>query len=245
MKVAYTALHYGTPYLAHAIYSVIDHVDKYIVLYSAHGSHGTRTDVPVPECESRERLYHMAKLMAGNKLQWIEGDWVLEGNQRDAVYEYVSEGDVVLTLDYDEIWPKETVEAALRVAGQGSKKTYRVPMVHFWRSFCWAVLHDPAYPERVVKVGGAGDGGLIQTRPIAHMGYAIPDYLMRYKWQVHGHRVEFRQDVDWFTERWETVALKDTHPVGSEFWNPESVNPFDYLPEWMKAHPYHRKEVIR
>ena len=157
MIVAYIALHYGSPYLAYAIYSVIDHVDKLIVLYAAQGSHGSRTDAAIPEPERRDNLYNTAKLIAGDKLHWIEGDWQYEGNQRDAIYNYVDDGDIVLTLDYDEIWPKQAVETAIRVAQQGNKKTYRLPMVHFWRSFCWAVLHDPAYPERVVK-SGALDG---------------------------------------------------------------------------------------
>ena len=39
-------------------------------------------------------------------------------------------------------------------------------------------------------------------------------------------------------------AQKDCHPVGSEYWNPETVDPMDYMPSWMKDHPYYKMELI-
>src|SRR5689334_6017907 len=99
--IAYTALHYGREYLASAIRSVIDYVDEYHVLYTPIGSHGHRTSIPCPETEME--LFEIA-LSAGSKLRWCVGEWPHEGAQRDAILQIVPDADVILPVDYDEIW---------------------------------------------------------------------------------------------------------------------------------------------
>lgn len=79
---------------------------------------------------------------------------------------------------------------------------------------------------------------------IAHMGYAQRSEIVEYKQHTHGHRGEWRRDVDWFNDKFLANAQHDTHPVGSEYWNPEPVNPLDYMPAFMKDHPYFNLEVI-
>lgn len=250
MKViAYTALHYGSPYLAYAILSIIDHVDEYHVLYSPNGSHGWKSSMSLPESESRENLMRIAQGAAGSKLHWHEGNWTHEGNQRDAIYQIVPDADVILVLDYDEIWSdaKGVIESVTSQFNELSR--YRVPMIHFWRSFNNAILHDPAYPVRVLYPNGFGDEftrtRLLETAPILHLGYAIPDYLMEYKRHIHGHKAEWRTDIDWWRDRWMNKhATMDLHPVGSEFWNIEKINPVEYFPAYMKLHPYWGMERI-
>src|SRR5574342_223323 len=102
---AYTALLYGSDYLAYAIRSVIDYVDEYHVIYDASGSgsHGSKTDRTCPD--SRETLYALADGAAGHKLRWHDGTWPYEGAQRDAIHEYAPDADVILVLDADEVWP--------------------------------------------------------------------------------------------------------------------------------------------
>jgi hypothetical protein len=242
MKIAYTALHYGSPYLEWAIRSVIDHVDQYYVLYSADGSHGTKAQLQLPESDSREALQKIAHDVAGDKLIWIDGNWRHEGEQRDSIHTICPNADVVLVLDYDEIW--NDPGAAIRMAIQGNKRNYRLPMVHFWRSFHRAVLHDPAYPTRIICPQVIIGDDTLQVAPIAHMGYAIPSWLVRYKMAIHGHKAELRGDVDWFRDRWLCDADIDCHPVGSEFWNPELIRPDDYLPDFMQDHPYWNMRLI-
>jgi hypothetical protein len=242
MRIAYTALHYGSPYLAQAIRSVIDAVDKYYVLYTQFGSHGTRNLTHLPISDSRNALMKIAHYAAGDKLVWVDGDWQHEGQQRDAIHDICPEADVVLVLDYDEIWPDELARISMDYAEIEGHNKLRISMVHFWRAFNRAVLHDPAYPIRVIVPTGKGEYTFAGT-PIAHMGYAIPDWLLRYKMHIHGHRAELRTD-DWYSNKWLANAQEDCHPVGSEFWNPEAVNPLDYLPDWMQAHPYYGLEVI-
>lgn len=242
MRIAYTALHYGSPYLAYAIRSVIDAVDKYYVLYTPHGSHGTRNEAQLPVSDNRASLMKIAHYAADDKLIWVDGDWRVEGEQRDSIFTICPEAQQVLVLDYDEIWGAGLAELALGITYRMNSRDYRLPMVHFWRSFHRCVLHDPAFPVRIINPIGAGEATL-STPPIAHMGYAIPDWLLRYKMHIHGHRAELRQD-DWYTTKWQANAQEDCHPVGSDFWAPEEVNPLHYLPAWMQEHPYYNMEVI-
>lgn len=240
MIIAYTALHYGSPYLESAIASVIDHVDRYYVLYSPTGSHGVRASMELPLSEYRISLQRIALAAAGSKLEWVDGNWIHEGNQRDAIYQICPMADTILVIDYDEIWVN--VPDVIKKAQESEKKFLRLPMIHYWRSFYYAVLHDPAFPIRVIQPKKEGEGYL-DTRPINHMGYAIPTWLLQYKFHIHGHRGEFRTD-EWFEKKWLANAMHDCHPVGSDYWNPERINPYDYMPIFMTKHPYWKKEII-
>jgi len=251
--IAYTALHYGTDFLGAAIRSIIDHVDEYYVLYAAQGSHGSRTALPCPD--SREDLLKIARTHAGSKLFWIDGDWRYEYEQREAIHQLVSDADVVLVLDCDEIWGDGLAQEAIDVTTSAGFKRWRLPIIHFWRSLHRAILHDPAFPERVIcpKKGGDFQFHGVETctfEPgldnlmICHMGYAQRPEIVHYKQHTHGHRGEWRKDVNWFQDRFLANAQQDCHPVGSEYWNPEPVNPLDYLPAWMDAHPYFLMDVI-
>ncbi len=245
MIIAYTALHYGSPYLEYAIRSVIDSVDRYFVLYAAQGSHGSRGELPLPPTESRQNLQWIAAQAAGDKLEWIDGGWTQEGQQRDAIHTICPDADAVLVLDYDEIWADGLAAQAIAMVRESNAQKYRIPMVHFWRSFRRAVLHDPAYPIKIIKQRGDvfGEDYLNTKSSIAHMGYAISTELLKYKLSIHGHKGELRQD-DWLQNKWLANAQEDCHVVGSEYWNTEVVEPLDYLPHWMAQHPYYGLDVI-
>lgn len=244
--IAYTPLHYGRDYLAAAIQSVIDHVDEYHVLYTAQGSHGHRSNVPCPESENE--LFQIAQMAAGSKLKWTRGDWTHEGQQRDDIHRIVPDADVVIALDSDEIWAEGQAEWAIQYAIiNDSVKRFRVPIIHYWRSFHRCVLHDPAYPERVIMPKRTGNGK--DTVPdnygyINHMGYAQRLDIVEYKLKTHGHKAEFRTDCDWFNDIYKANRQRDCHVVGSEWWNPEPVNWREYMPSWMERHPYADKDVI-
>lgn len=244
MKViAYTALHYGMDYLYYAIRSVIDCVDEYYVLYSAVGSHGYPASRPCPE--TRDQLLSVAQLVAGDKLHWHEGQWAHEGLQRMTIHEVCPDADVILVLDADEIWPYgDTLPALIQQALDSGQRNIRLPMIHFWRSFSRAILHDPAFPTRIILPRIAEGSACLGNKCLCHMGYAQRPEIVQYKLETHGHKMEFRKDIDWFRDRFMANAQQDCHPVGSEYWNPEPVNPWDYLPDMMKSHPYAALEVI-
>jgi hypothetical protein len=203
-------------------------------------------------------LHEIAWAAAGSKLRWHRGDWRYEGEQRGAIGEYVRDADAVIVLDSDEIWPEALVEKAIsRVWQYPTVGYFRGEMIHYWRSFNKCVLHDPAYPIRVINPRGdmaktfyidAHRQDYIDPLDhrwfINHMGYATTPAIMAYKWQIHGHKDELRKDVNWFQDVFMANRQYDCHPVGSEFWQPEDVNPLDYMPEWMRMHPFYGKDVI-
>ncbi len=249
MKViAYTALHYGKAYLGYAIRSIIDHVDEYHVLYSAVGSHGSRTDRQCPD--TRAELLGIAQVNAGNKLQWHDGEWAHEGLQRDAIHTLVPDADVIIVLDADEIWPDGMAERIV----QYPETVYvvphylRIPIIHYWRSFYRCVLHDPAYPVRAIYPKRnlpdkqTATDNMQPTLFINHMGYAQKPDVTEYKQYTHGHKGEW--DWTWFENKFMPNAQQLVHPVGSEYWNPETIDPWDYLPDFMRDHPYANMDVI-
>lgn len=244
--VAYTALHYGKSYLASAIRSVIDTVDEWWILYSDVGSHGTRTDIPCPD--TREELLAIAQAAAGSKLGWVDGRWGRETDQRSMIHELAPDADVILVVDSDEIWPdglasRIVADYEKQANWYGVIRHLQIPMIHYWRSFYRAIVHDPAAPVRVIFPKVEQGNGSLAAR-INHFGYAQPPDIIRYKLQTHGHIHEFRRDVDWFNDVFMANRQTDCHPIGSEWWNPETVNPWDYLPVWMQEHPFANLEVI-
>lgn len=240
--VAYTALLYGKCYLNHAIRSIIDDVDGYIVLYSPTGSHGHRTDTPCPD--TRDELREIAYQAAGDKLRWFEGTWAHEGQQRDSIYDIVPDADVIVVLDSDEVFSPGLVNAAIEHGLKENVRQVRIPLLHHWRSFYKGFTHDPAAPTRIIfpKVK---DGATTYTPPdnqhLLHYGYAITPELMRYKWLIHGHLAEMRKDVDWLNDVYLANRQFDCHPVGSDYWlEVEDITP----PDFMLDHPFAGLDLI-
>jgi len=242
---AYVPLHYGLPYLKEAIESVIADVDRLIIIYSATGSHGTKTDAQPPDRYSD--LYRMAKQAAGKKLEWyshhgFDAEW----QQRMRVMEYVTDADFLVPLDADEIWTPGLLPRSIELASQQPNvKTWRLPIVHYWRSFR-RVCTSPDLPDRLINLKAAtahsstipGEFGFIH-----HMGYAQPTRYIDYKWQIHGHKHEYRSDVNWFEERWLANAQADVHPVSRNHWNTANIE-LSSLPLQLRNHPYAGMEII-
>lgn len=235
---AYTALRYGKPYLADAIRSVIDAVDEYVVLYARVPSHGTNSMALCPDTE--EELMHIASRAAGNKLTWVSGYWQRENEQRDSATQF-TDADLLLVLDSDELWRSDQLEALIRSTADGKDRYYRARGIHYWRSFHRAVLHDPASPIRAANLRNP-DGTQMLDVWFNHMGYSQPASYIWYKMQIHGHRADWR--AEWYTERFLANAQQDCHPCGSEWWNIEPIDPWAYLPAYMRQHPFANMEVI-
>lgn len=235
---AYTALRYGKPFLTDAIRSVIDAVDEYVVLYARVPSHGTDSNAVCPDTE--EELLTIAERAAGHKLTWVSGYWRQENDQRNAATDY-TDADLLLVLDSDEIWRPDQLHALIQATADGKDRYYRARGIHYWRSFYRAILHDPASPVRTANLNNP-DGTQILDLWFNHMGYSQPKAYIWYKMQIHGHHADWRPE--WYSERFLVNAQTDCHPVGSEYWNPETVNPWDYLPDFMHQHPFANREII-
>lgn len=262
--VAYTPLLYGAEWLSWAIRSVIDVVDEYHVLYSPHGCHNGNKRVELPPGEDARTLFEIAQDAAGRKLRWythVEG-WSTEGQQRDTIFQLAPGADRVLVLDADEIYGPGLAAAVIAASASAPDvREWRVPMIHLWKDVYHAILHDPAFPIRLINPHApAGSSATFDAHAhdeakrallarttdhvpefhsrIVHCGYAISPALMRAKWLTHGHTNEYRRDIDWYQERYLNLAAKtDLHPVGSEYWNAEAIEPFVYLPAFMAEHP--------
>lgn len=249
--VGYCALHYGLPYLEWSIRSVIDHVDEFYVLYSPHGSHNGNRGT-LPPIDSEADLQAAARRGAGDKLRWITGEWSHEGQQRDSIHQYAPDADVILVVDSDEIWGDGLAETAVALHDDlmHLPRRMRIPIIHYWRSFYRCVLHDPAYPERVIYPKSEHTDTITlnvgnELAYINHFGYALPPAYIAYKWGgIHGHQDELRKDVDWLNDVYLANRQTDMHPVGSEFWNAERVDPMDFLPRYMMDHPFYFKDLI-
>jgi hypothetical protein len=254
MKViAYTALRYGRDYYDAAIRSVIDAVDEYHVLYAVSPSHGHWSDVPCPETE--DELRAIAEHRAGSKLRWHRGEWAYEGQQRDSIHQYAPDADVIIVLDSDEVWGDyngiSVVQHAIAVALGFDCQQFRMPMIHLWKAFDRAILNDPAYPVRVIRPKISGGEmtiprlGHSDRSVIYHFGYAQRPEIVEYKWKIHGHLGELRRDTDWFHNIYMDKDRRfDLHPVGSEYWNWEHIEPLTYMPSFMAEHPYYGMDVI-
>lgn len=239
--VCYTALLYGTDYLHHAIRSIINDVDEYIVLYTPVGSHGHQSDMSCPD--SREALYEIEVNAAGDKLRWFDGVWAHEGQQRDNIFSIAPDADVIVVLDADEVWAPGLLKDAIRDTKDLGVRDIRVPFIHYWRSLKWAILHDPAFPVRLIypqiKTGAETFSPSrfisLRYRTINHFGYAQRSEIVRYKLTTHGHKNEFRRDCDWFHDIFmNPTRTTDLHPVGSDQWNTEPIE----TPDFMLDHPF-------
>lgn len=234
--VAYTPLHYGAEYLWYAIKAVEEIVDRHYILYTQKPSYGHRTEMPLPEGESKEILQCLAGQF--DHVEWIEGKWTNETTHRGAINGVLRDSDdYLLPIDADEVWYPSSLLVALEAA---EKRNNRVTgFLHFWRSFSW-VCRDAMAPVRVINLRAQGDGYL--DGKVCHFGYAQNPGVMAYKWAIHGHWAELRPD--WWPKfsSWRP-GVDDVHPTCEGIWNPSAFDPLT-LPEVMLGHPYFGLELI-
>lgn len=257
------ALHYGIEFLPWAVRSVIEDVDEFWFIHTPVGNHaGGPSDLPLPESEHPAALYEAAREAAGDKFRWYsQSGWRSEGEQRDTIFRLAPDADRILVVDSDEIYGPGLAAAALAAsASRPDIRNWRLPFIHLWKDFSHAIIHDPAYPVRLINPRAAGGEATFDAEAydaakrelltrtvdyvpefhtrVVHCGYAISPELMRYKLTIHGHRAELRTDIDWMNERYLNPAARtDLHPVGSEYWNAEAIEPMAYMPLFMAEHP--------
>ncbi len=255
--LAFCILHTGRPYLRAAIESIFDQVDHIAILYCPTPSQGYQADIPCPD----SRIDLLAEVFAipgsSKKITWIDGKWANETEHVNAIWPYAIEGefDWVWRFDADEISPPGMIrEMAMQAAHErmaaivallDPPAVFRVPFVHFWRSFS-RVCQDGSHPVRLFSLHG-GDGEVTLDSKLGgwfvfHMGYAQPTAYITYKMQVSGHRPEWR--ADWFKDRWLANAQADVHPVMfPTHWMPEDFAKAT-MPEVLRKHEFYGMDVI-
>lgn len=253
MKVnSYSIIHYAKDYAAYSLKSVEPLMDRQFIFYTSHPSHGHRVDIP--PIETRDEILNSIPVEQWKKLQWLDTDtfWY-EGGQRDYAVSVASrDADLVLVLDYDEIWPADTLANVLAHIWQAnSARNWLLNFTgHFWRSFNY-ICKDENWPVRVIDTRHAGGLAYIpkELGPVYHFGYAISDKVLRYKLAIHGHKNELRPG--WYEEKWQAwPPVEDCHPTngrkdnGEGWWNPEPFDKYS-LPSIMHEHPYFNEEIVK
>ncbi len=247
MKVhSLTILHYGKDYLSYALRSVYHSVDRLNIFYTPEPSHGHATNLAPPETKTQLMKAAFA-YDPDDKVKWYDMLSVThEGKQRDLALERCQENgaELVVVVDYDEIWHRRELKSALVNAWESNFRNHLINMMHFWRSFNW-VCYDDGWPVRIIDLRASNKAVSYiprETAQVYHFGYAVRDAIMKYKWQIHGHKNELRSD--WLNEIWADVRKDDIHPTNEkEFWNAYMFDKSE-LPEFMREHPFYNLEII-
>lgn len=243
--ISLTICHYGSDFLKYALQSVHDAVDAQYVLYTPQGSHGHRTDARCPD--TREQLAELAIEGAGSKLRWHEGVYANESEHRAMIHQLEPDADCIIVVDADEVYSESLISALDTYIKDGFwARRLRLPFWHYWRSFKRGFMHDPAWPERVVFPKSTQEitHSFANTEgAVHHFGYAQRSEIVQYKQLTHGHKGEWRKDVDWFSDIFMANRQYDCHPVGSDAWNCEDMDA-SALPGVLKAHPFRDLDVI-
>lgn len=240
--VAFTRCHYGVDYLPWVLRSTLPHVDSHLIIYTPVPTFGRYTSMPNPD--TREAVYAAAQSVGSDKVLWVDGAPV----EVETAFHYFPDADIVLEADADEIYQPELIEDIVRryTDGELTAFSYRLPFLHFWRSFGYA-CDDAGWPVRLYLPKNRGGGETMypsSEHRVLHFGYARSLRDMQYKWETSVHIGELRPE--WWSEIWHRFPerLTDVHPVIRNWWD---ANPVDRsaLPAVLADHPYRDLEVIK
>ena len=249
---SYSIVHYGKDYINAALQSVLPFVEQAHIFYTPLPSHGQQSSVrPI---ETSEEIQEEIKQLNTDKILWHNTSRLkYEGNQRDYAVKFCKDAgaDIIIVLDYDEVWPVETLQRALEIVEYGQGRNWLINFTHLWRSFNHC-CRDQGWPVRFIDLRVDDDSnGFIpkEAGDIYHFGYAITDKVMKYKWEIHGHKSEMRPG--WLDNQWQQKPpVENCHPTNSRneedigFWNTE---PFDkyQLPEFVRQHKFWHLDKIK
>jgi hypothetical protein len=243
--LGFMTIHYAGDYLREALLSVVDHVDKMVIAYSMMPSQGHGSQLQCPDSEGY--IFDICKDVLGDKLIWDRADrYGAETEHRSVKYKYSEGYDLALTVDSDEVYKSDELQASFEYAYWGVDRFYGIDgFVNFWRSFNYACYDGfrPIRLENLHRSQHTQDLNLKQT--IYHFSTCQPEPIMRYKYNVFGHAHEVRKD--WLNHcfyRWTPdKQFGDVHCVALNLWNPE---PFDksVLPSYLKSHHNYNKELV-
>lgn len=248
--LGFMTLYYGKPFLRESLLSIVDHVDKMVISYTAKPSHGFSTSEPCPDTE--EELREICQSVLGGKMRWISAPdgYQSEGYHRDTRYNYANGYDCILTIDADEIMvgiPEAIEYAMTRPAQYYGIQAYGY--VNFWRSFNWhnRDAFAPIRLENLHNMNGVQDHGCPLT--VYHFSTALPEKYMRFKYLVMGHASEIKPNyLEDIFYKWtpETVnEVTHLHPTSNDIWH--VAQPFDktLLPDYLKKHYLFNETLIK
>lgn len=237
-------IHYGKEYLSCAIQAVYPVSDEIVIVYTATPSHGTGTDMPCPETMS-DIITEAKRYDPDNKVYFTTGTFSNEGEQRGACEQICKDRgtDIIVRFDADEVWDTESLRLSLDVVDKSDAKYFGVNgFVNFWKSFN-NICVDQFTPIRLINVNVQNNTEVVIDGIIYHFSCAQADKTMLYKYEIHGHKHEIREN--WLDEiyfKWKE-GQNDVHMTSVGLWN---VIAFDKntLPRILKNHENFNKELI-
>lgn len=241
MKVcAYIMCHYGAEYLEVSIKAIEPVCDKIFIIYSQKPSHSHGT---IDECPEKEWQLKFIAQNASPKVEWKSYElFSHEGAHRNEIFNFTDGFDICVNADADEVWDTESLKQAIEDASKLDNRFIQVNgFVHFWKSFNH-ICTDGFLPVRIINLHSDNPvQGCVNGR-IYHFGYAQNIEMMEYKWKIHGHHSELREDwwskyLDW------KEGDEDVHPVAKNLWTPYRFDKTT-LPEILKNHENFHKDVI-
>lgn len=238
--LGYMPLYYGKEYLRESLGSVVNHVDKFVVLYTNQPSYGHGTDKQCPDTESELRA--IAEDVLGEKLIWAKGSWSQEGAHRGEILRHSGGYDGILAIDADEVYCQEDLPKAIEAA-MNHKHMYAGfgGYINFWRSFNHA-CYDGFTPIRFTNLHRDRDSGMgVVSCKVYHFSTAQSREIMDFKYEIHGHKNELRPN--WLSDIYYGDTMNDLHPTSYGLWNATQFDK-NTLPESLKQHVNFNKDRI-
>ena len=243
--LGFSTIHYAGDYLKESLLSVVNHVDKMVIAYSEKPSQGHGTDLQCPDSE--EYIFAICRDVLGDKMIWDRKDsYGAEWEHRNVKHKYSKGYDLVLTVDSDEVYKSDELDASFDYAFNNKERFYGIDgFINFWRSFNHVCLDGfrPIRLENIHRFNTFQNLNLKQT--IYHFSTCQPEAIMRYKYLVFGHASEIKKNWldDTFYGWSPDNEIKDLHCVSYNLWN---AVPFDKneLPESLKMHKNFNKDLV-
>ena len=242
--IGYMPLLYGKDYLEVSLLSVINHVEKMVVLHTNRPSYGFGTDMDNPD--SVEELKAIAEKICGDKLIWHEANSGTEGDHRGEIYKYSDGYDLILAVDSDEVFCEQDLEIALVEAYNSESRYLGISgYINLWRSFNHACF-DGYTPIRITNLRNEIGESVVNCK-IWHFSTAQTAITTMYKLSIHGHKNEIKPE--WFEQTFllwnpnEPEKQKDLHLVAIGIWN-ATLYDKNLMPEYLKEHKFFNHEII-
>lgn len=231
---------YGKEYLRESLLSVVDHVDRFVVLYTENPSYGFSTSMKCPDSE--DEMKRIAVDVLGDKLIWVKGGWGQEGAHRGEILRYSGGYDGILAIDSDEVYDQSTLPNAIELAMKSDRRYAGFGgYLNFWRSFNHVCV-DGFTPIRITNLHrDEGSGMAVVPCIVYHFSTAQSKGIMEYKLSVHGHKNEIRKN--WLEEIYFGDTMEDLHLTSFGIWNAQAFDK-NTLPQSLKDHKYFNLERI-
>lgn len=250
--LAYIPLHYGKEYLATTIKSIEDHVDRILIIYTGKPSYGfgTLQGCPETEDELQEIAFDTSSKILWHRVNCGDGTEQIrrENQHREIAFRFANgSDDLILAIDSDEVWDPRNLGETLEQARKTDARYIGIDgFVNFWRDFDHVVI-DWFHPVRLHNLKSNRRHQKDIKGTIYHFGYCQSKEIMRYKFEVHGHKSEiFPNYLENKFYKWTHVGCGVTqlHPASRDIW--PDAEPYDksQLPEILKKHPNFDKKLI-